>query len=94
MPAKTPSDAVALWGNILCQQLALPVLNWPSVQREKYPFYKEMVTPSVFLQPNPQAFQNLVHFLFTVLDPSEASEKFLGLWPLHPGDKKAESQFR
>jgi len=94
MPAKPPSDAVALWGNILCQQLALPVLNWPSVQREKYPFYKEMVTPSVFLQPNPQAFQNLVHFLFTVLDPSEASEKFLGLWPLHPGDKKAESQFR
>jgi len=92
MPVKTVSDALALWGNILCEQLSL--LDWPKVQREKYPFYKELITPSVFVQPNPQAFQNLVHFLFSVLDSSEASEKFLGLWPLHPGDKRAESQFR
>ena len=92
MPSKAPSDAISLWGNILCEQLA--VLDWQRAQREKYPFYKELISPSIFVQPNPLAFQNLMHFLFNVLDSAEAGEKFLGLWPLHPGDKKAASQFR
>ena len=95
MPSKSSDDAaVTLWGNVLCQQLALPILNWQREQRDKYSFYREIVTPSVFAQPNPAAFQNLMHFLFTVLNAAEANEKFLGLWPLYPGDKKAESQFR
>ena len=94
MPTKSADDPVAIWGHILCQQLSLPVLNWRKAQRENYPFYREIVTPSVFAHSNPAAFQNILHFLFNTLDPVESAEKFVGLWPLHPGDKKAESQFR
>ena len=89
-----PSDGVLFWGEILCQQMGLPVLKWRRVRRDNYPFFKELVTPSLFAQPNPGAFQCLVHFLLSALDPAEAKEKFFGLWPLVPGDKKAEHQFR
>lgn len=87
------SSGLVLWGNALCQQLCLPTLNWEG-QRDNYPFFRDPITPALFAQPNPCAFQSLLHFLFSILDPIEASDKFFGLWPLKAGDKKADSQFR
>ena len=87
------SPGIALWGDVMCQQLSLPTLNW-ECQRDKYPFFRDPITTALFAQSNPCAFQSLMHFLFTILDPIDASEKFFGLWPPKSGDKKAESQFR
>ena len=84
---------VKLWGNMLCQQLSLPALNWAH-QRVNYPFFRDPITPALFAQPNPIAFQSFMHFLFSILDPIEASETFFGHWPIKSGDKKSESQFR
>ena len=71
--------------NVLCNQLTL--LSWHQEVRKKYPYLDESVNDEVFIQ-------HLMHFLFSTLDPTEAAENFHGMWPLNPGDKKAECQFR
>jgi len=85
------SSALLTWGHVLIDNLVL--LNWDK-RRQKYPFFDENITPNCFLKPNLKAFQCLIHFLLHLFDENQTSEKFQGLWPIKPGDKKTESQFR
>uniref|UniRef100_A0A1I8P809 HAUS augmin-like complex subunit 6 N-terminal domain-containing protein n=1 Tax=Stomoxys calcitrans TaxID=35570 RepID=A0A1I8P809_STOCA len=52
--------------------------------------FKKCLSDEMFVKPNQQAFFNVMHYLFRLLDPNEFRKRFY--WPIT--DKRAESNFR
>lgn len=44
--------------------------------------YKSTFNSSLFIRPNPKAFEVIIHFLLTKLDPERAEKAFSTCWPV------------